>query len=298
MPKPKGKLKKNLRTKENRLWWSKVGKIAASAPTLKIKAKSGPEIKLWIAFPDTHFPEQDEEALEVALRVHETLNPNYTIHLGDLMDCAMFSDYAKRTIPETVANDFKSLEVDPTNAFWDRVQENTLEHCYYILGNHEARLERWAARNGQIALGLFNLIDPVNTVGKHRKDFTVIPYTDGNNLGGAVHITKDLVAVHGFSIAKHAAAAHLGKSRTKSILYGHTHRDQRDTSRDPWSDRIIKAFSPGCLSKLQPLYAHGSPSDWTHGINLVYVCGDSWTEYVININNGSCVLPDGREIKI
>jgi predicted phosphodiesterase len=111
--------------------------------------------------------------------------------------------------------------------------------------------------------------------------------------------TGGLVAIHGWSHAKHAAAKHLELSVSQSVLHGHTHRHQVFTVRDPWSNKIVKSFCPGTLSQLQPIYAHGgSPTSWVHGFTLVYVGEHSWTEYNVTISNGACVLPDGRELKI
>lgn len=258
-----------------------------------------PGTKVWFIIPDTHIPEHDQAAVACMMRAHAVIKPNYTLHLGDLMDCGMFSSHAKRTISETLAYDFKEQEVDPTNKFFDRLQKNTKEHTYYLLGNHEERIERWAASNGQTALAVYSILSPTNTIARGRKNFTMIPYSvpTGDRMG-YVQLAPDLVAVHGWSFAKNAAQVHLAKSRSKSIIFGHTHRAQLEGGRDPWTGKPVKAFSPGTLSKLAPLYAvGGSPTDWVHGFAIVYVGKNSWTEYIVNIDNGYCVLPDGKEIR-
>jgi predicted phosphodiesterase len=256
--------------------------------------------KLWFFFPDIHIPEQDDLALETALKAHEVLKPDHTVFLGDVMDCGIFSSHSKRSITETLAQDFKNLEVDPTKKLLDRVQKKTKDKTYYLCGNHEERIQRWSANNGQVAMSLFSMLDPCKVLAEGRKKFEIIPYNipTGDRMG-FVKVAPDLVAVHGWSFAKHAANVHLNKSRSRSIIYGHTHRAQSDSGRDPWTGKSIKAFSPGCLSKLQPLYAvGGSPTDWSHGFTIVYVGRNSWTEYNITIDDGYCVLPDGVEIKI
>lgn len=254
--------------------------------------------KLWFIWPDTHFPEQDDEAVACALAAHKILEPDYTVFLGDIMDCGVFSQHSKRTIDDSIAYSFKEKEVDPVNELIDTVQKHTKKHTYYLCGNHEERVERWAVNNGQVALGVYDLVNPMKTISKGRKNFTMVPYSVpiGDRMG-YVQIAEDLVAVHGWSFAKHAAQIHLERSRTRSIVYGHTHRHQVATGRDPWTGKPIKAFSPGCLSKLQPLYAvGGAPTDWSHGFAIIYVGRKSWTEYCVSIENAKCVLPDGREI--
>lgn len=255
--------------------------------------------KLWFVWPDTHFPEQDDEAVECAYRAHEILKPDNTILLGDMMDCEIFSTFTRRKMPDTVGYDFQEKEVDPLNALLDDLQHNTKQHTFFLEGNHEERIERWAANNGQVAQALFGVINPNKLIATGRRNFTMIPYTvPTGDRKGYVNIAKDLVAVHGWSWAKNAAQIHLDASRTKSVVFGHTHRHQVASSRDPWTGKPIKAFSPGCLCKLNPLYsAGGAPKDWTHGFGVIYVGRHSWTEYNISIHNGSCVLPDGTEIK-
>lgn len=259
-----------------------------------------PNAKLWFIFPDIHFPEHDKKALKCALKAHEILKPTYSLFLGDVMDCGLFSTHAKKTIPESLGYDFLKKEVEPTNKLLDQVQDQTHKHTYFLCGNHEERIQRWSANNGSVAMSLFNMLDPCRVLSESRKNFTMIPYNipTGDRMG-FVQIAPNLVAVHGWSFAKNAARIHLDRSRSQSIIFGHTHRAQMECGRDPWTGKLIKAFSPGCLSKLQPLYAvGGSPTDWSHGFAIVYVGRNSWTEYIVNIVNGYCVLPDGQEVKV
>lgn len=263
--------------------------------------------KLWFIFPDIHLPDQDDAALACALKAHEKLKPDYSLFLGDVLDCAVFSTHPKRKISENQAYDFKKMEVDPCNKMLDRVQKNTKVHTYFLEGNHEERIERWATSAGGVGESLFSAISPMTQLGANRKNFTMIPYSPhtGDRMG-FVQIVKPsdqmksggLVAVHGWSFSKHAAYVHLEKSRSQSIVFGHTHRAQTIVDRDPWTGAPIKAFNPGTLSKLQPIYmTGGSPSAWSHGFGIIYVGTRSWTEYMINVNNGYAVLPDGTEVR-
>lgn len=281
----------------------------------KAKVKSVPgrakgTSDLWFVFPDIHFPDHDPIALELALKAHEILKPEYSLLLGDVLDCGLFSSHAKKTISEAQGYDFKEQEIDPCNAMLDRIQKYTTKFTYYLEGNHEQRIERWAVNNGRVGESVYQLISPSHTLWKapKRENFKMIPYEvpTGTRMGYVQIVpnkvsmkTGGLVAVHGWSHAKHAARKHLELSRSQSIIHGHTHRTQLDVSRDPWTGKLIKAMSPGTLAKLQPVYAHGGqPSEWSHGFCLIFVGKTSWTEYLINIVNGSCVLPDGRELRI
>jgi len=228
------------------------------------------------------------------------------LFLGDVLDCAIFSSHPKRKISENQTYDFKKLEVDPCNKMLDHVQKNTKIHTHFLGGNHEERIERWAVGAGAVGESLYSSISPETTLAAGRKNFTYTPYspTTGDRLG-FVQIVKPstqmtsggLVAVHGWSFAKHAAYVHLEKSRSQSIVFGHTHRAQTIVERDPWNGNPIKAFNPGTLSKLQPLYMTSNPSSWSHGFSIIYVGTRSWTEYCVGVNRGYAVLPDGTEVK-
>ena len=274
--------------------------------TINIPGRARGSAKLWLSFPDIHIPDHDPEALALAVEVGRILQPDYSLFLGDVLDAGVFSAHNKRTLQESQIYDYKETEVDPTNALLDEVQKNTKEKTYFLEGNHCARIERWAVNGGMAAQSLYKLISPYNTLAAHRDNFEFVPYNvpTGNRMG-CVQIAKEskthsgLFAIHGWSFALAAARIHLQKSRSQSILYGHSHRAAMEASRDPWTGRIIKAFNPGTLSKLQPLYnVGGNPSDWSHGVALIYVGQNSWTEYLISIVNGSCVLPDGRELRL
>jgi hypothetical protein len=107
-----------------------------------------------------------------------------------------------------------------------------------------------------------------------------------------------LIAVHGWTHARAAASTHLAMARSTSIVYGHTHRAQMETARDPLTNRILHSWSPGCLSRLVPLYQASTPNSWTHGFSVVYRGRRSWTPYTVSIHPGGwAVLPDGTEVR-
>lgn len=283
-------------------------RIKTKAPLIHTPGRARGSADLWLVLPDIHFPDHDPEALEVAKAALRLLQPEYTLLLGDVLDCGVFSSHAKKTIVEADTSDYKVLEVDPCNALLDEIQQNTSKFTHFLEGNHENRIERWAANNGRVGESIYPFISPRATVGKGRKDFAMVPYVvpTGARMGfvqivkpSAKMRTGGLVAVHGWSHAKHCARIHLETSRSQSIVHGHVHRQQLDSARDPWTGQPIKAWSPGTLSDLQPFYAHGGkPSEWTHGFSLVYVGKESWTSYMVTIAHGRAVLPDGKEVRL
>lgn len=262
-----------------------------SAPT------AHPGSHLVVVLPDLHIPFHDRRALECAMQAVEYLRPHKVVILGDWLDCESFSAHGRSKLVELKATRYVADEVTPCNEVLDELARWS-DKIVYVEGNHEFRVERFAVAQGScLGPDIYNLISPrtLLSAGRDPRDFEWVPY--GETLTHHA-ITPDLWAVHGWTHAKHSASVHLDKARSISIVHGHTHRSQMHSGRDLMTGRVLKAWSPGCLSKLQPLYMHQNPTSWVHGISLVYVGRDpmDWTDYVVTIQNGRCILPDGKEI--
>lgn len=227
------------------------------------------------------------------MRALQILRPYRTVILGDWLDCDPFSTHGRSHL-DAKTETYRAAEVDPCNRLLDEVQAWS-DELIFIEGNHEFRVERFCTGLGELGQDIHDLISPRTLLSAGRRHFTWVPY--GDKLSH-YEITPDLWAVHGWAHSKHAAARHLDLVRTVSIVHGHTHRQQLHSARDVTSGRVLKAWSPGCLSKLQPVYRHQQPTDWVHGFSLVYVGRDplDWTEYIVTIENGRCILPDGTEV--
>jgi predicted phosphodiesterase len=248
--------------------------------------------------PDLHIPYQDPEALGCFLHALSTIKPRYLVILGDFIDGAAFSKHALRSFKECKAADFKTSEIDPANELLDRMSKYAGK-IIYIEGNHEARIECAALRLGRAMESVYSLISPQSllSAGRSAKEFEWVSYHQ--EFKKAHHkVTHRLLTFHGLSTAKHAPAKHLEKLKNYSCVYGHTHRAQSDTRRDPISDDVHVALSPGCLSKLQPLYMHSNPSEWSHGFALSHCRPDGrFTLFNVGIEHGQAILPSGKLVK-
>jgi len=249
-----------------------------------------------MALPDLHIPYHDEPALGCVLKAHEFLKPKRTVILGDWLDAEAFKTYDRKSLVEKQAYDFKADEVDPCNELLDKLQKNT-KLLVYIEGNHEARIEKTAARaDNQGFASVYSLVSPKNLLSVGRKNFIWIPY---HKKLSHYKITPELWAFHGWSHSKHVAETHLNYLMSVSAIFGHVHRQQCAVRRNKVTDRLVKAWTPGCLSKLQPLWDTQTPTDWVHGFSIIYVKNDlsHWFEYTVTIENGICVLPGGKLIQ-
>lgn len=259
------------------------------------KPKAGSHLVM--VLPDLHFPEHDPRALRSVLKAHAILKPAKTVILGDWLDAGVFKSFPDRARFEA-AQDFFNEEVKPCNKTLSQLERNT-DEIIYIEGNHEWRVEKYLARGDAVVRHLSDKITPKTLLSENRKKpFKWIPYSVPGSSVPHYKIAKDLIAVHGWSHAKHASAKHMEIARSYSVVHGHTHRTQLHTGRNPIDGQIIKAWSPGCLSNLEPKWIHGRPTDWTQGIDLIYVTNDlkNWTNYTVTIQNGTMILPGGVKI--
>ncbi len=281
-------------------------------------AKDGSHVVL--VLPDMHHPFADPAAMAAVLAVAEAVKPTRIVSLGDSVECAAFSAHPARSIAEQAIHDF-AHELETCGAWIDRIRAAAgpqLESWQYLYGNHEQHVERECIRLGSIGLAVRSMIEPSIVLARGRPWLRFTPYIadyakdrrPASHLRGGASmahhkITNDLIAVHGWTIAKNAAQVHLDKVKTCSLIHGHTHRQLSATGRLWDSDKLIKAWSPGCLSMLQPAWHHSSPTEWAHGVDVIYCKNDclardnrdpAWTNYTVTIVNGETVLPRGMKV--
>lgn len=249
--------------------------------------------KTFVAFGDVHVPHQNDEAVEIVRRVTERLQPDLVVCLGDLLDCGQFSSHPPtHGMPDS---DYLG-DLRKANALLDRLQASC-GRLVMVEGNHEYRLDRWAAATAE-GRGAYSMLAPRSQLTKGRSNYTYVPY--GSVSGRYPHyaLNSRVIAVHGWSYARHATKAHLQISQGKSVIHAHTHRADASIIQNIWSPgRIIQARSAGCLCKPIPLYGTGRPVEWINAFILGYLGRRSDSLYTIPILDGRCILPDGTEVR-
>lgn len=279
-------------------------------------AKAGSHAVLIV--PDAHFPFNDEAATDLAIKIAEVVRPTRIVSLGDTIEAAAWTAHPPRSVAEEATHKF-SLEIEQAGAWIDRVRDaaGTGASWAYLEGNHEAHVERECLRLGSIGRAVADLVSPKNLLMRGRPWLGWTPYVEAYNPGRRAPsrsgsglsyfaVTSDLWAIHGWSLAKNFAQKNLELVRNKSVCSGHAHRIQSVTERDPVSGKLLHSWSPGCLSKLQPAWAHaGGPTAWSHGVSIAF-CEDEcltkpdprWTPYTITISRGEAVLPGGTSLRV
>ena len=170
-------------------------------------------------------------------------------------------------------------DVNATNQLLDKIQEYAPKaDIHYLEGNHERRIEKWcvttALRNGRDAHFLLNKFGAKAELCLDLRKINF--YKQGECYHGLlVPATIKLgkcFFTHGTATGKYACATHLRKFGN-NVVHGHTHRADSHTTRTV-ENGTIAAYSPGCLSNLQPLWNHTNPTEWSHGYGLQVVNAD------------------------
>lgn len=248
---------------------------------------------MFVAFGDTHFPEQDDKAISCLLKALRHLQPDIAISLGDLIDCKSFSTHPKDSAGDTPYND----EIAAANTFLDEVQEHS-DRLVLVEGNHEHRIERYANRS-RAGASVADMLSPRRLLTAGRDNVEYISYGVEDGTYAHYALSPYLACVHGWSYADNATKQHLKLSQGVSIIHGHTHRADYTSMQSLWRPgHKIEAMSAGCLCRLVPNYNVGTPNTWTNGFVVGYIGRESrdHTIYFVNVRNGYCVLPGGKEI--
>jgi len=249
--------------------------------------------KTVLAFGDVHIPYQQPGAVEVFCRVAERLRPDLVVCLGDLLDCSQFSRH-----PPTygLLETEYAADLDTAIALLDRLQA-TCDRLVIIEGNHEYRIDRWAAATAK-GRGAYSMLAPRVRLTASRPGTTYVRYGSASGRYPHYRLNNRIVAVHGWSYARNATKQHLAISQGRSVIFGHTHRADASIVQNVWSPgRVVQARSAGCLSKTIPLYGTGRPVEWVNAFILGYLGRRSDTLYTIPVMGDRCILPDGTEVR-
>lgn len=240
----------------------------------KTRTSKGAFVRLFL--PDTHGNLVDPAALKAFLADLAYLNPREIYLMGDHLDCGgwLAAHHTLGFIPET-ENSFEQ-DVDAANAMLDAVQEICPKaQMWYLEGNHEERIEKWiitsVMRHGKDAAFLRRLCGPEAVL---HLDTRKIPYItkakcyDGCRVQGTLK-AGNVYVTHGTRHGKNAAQSMLSRFGA-SVVFGHVHKLMATGDRNV-RDGEIGAWSVGHLSRQQPLWRHGDPTDWSQGYGFQIV---------------------------
>jgi len=249
-----------------------------------------------LVVPDSHGEHIDPEAEAAFLRDLERLAPKEIVLLGDHLDCGgVFSAHARsytNEMTESYADDLHAA-----NRFLNRIQARAPKAAiYYLEGNHEQRVERWATstfpsrKDAEALLEVYGPEKALDLKARGVRYFRRSKQYQGLSIPGTIRLGKCFFT-HGVSHSKHAAATHLERFGA-NVVFGHIHRSMSVVSRTVTSDGH-GAWCPGTLAKLQPLYAHTSPTSWSHGYGVQFVnASGRFVHLNVPILKGKSMLQD------
>jgi predicted phosphodiesterase len=243
--------------------------------------KSGKGSFTRVIIPDSHGSHADPEALGALLGDLQILGPSTreVVWLGDHLDCGGFlaQHHTLGFVAETESG--YQDDIDAANDLLDRVQALTPSAAHhYIEGNHEHRVEKWAitqavskSKDVDYLLRIHGFQSVLHLA---QRNFSVYlrgqKYHDLDESG--IIKLGHCYFMHGASTAKHAAAAMVSKF-AGNVVYGHTHRADEYTAKLVHVG-IVKAWCPGCLCKISPLWMDTNITNWSHGYALQLVQAD------------------------
>lgn len=215
--------------------------------TEAIKIKNG----IVIIGSDIHIPFQDNKAVEAFKSYCKEIQPSAIVLNGDVLDFYKLSRFVKgegRNPYEEISECqelLKSLKEACPNS-----------EIYYVIGNHETRLETYVLNN---APHLASLVEDVFTIIK-TKDIGIIGCSE-------VLINDNFICTHGKLLGSKA-----GMSAMKEIekhymsgASGHTHRLAKFLTRK--ARRKFVWLETGCLCDLNPEYVQDP--DWQQGFAVI-----------------------------
>lgn len=249
-----------------------------------------------VIVPDVHGDKADGPACKAMMNDIARLDPDEIVLLGDLVDANATFNSHQRSYTDELEESY-DLDVKCANAFLDELQRVAPRAKMYGLeGNHDAHVERWAARimiNKRDADMLVEKMGPETVLDLKRRGIKYFREKQthmGLSVPGAIRLGRCFFT-HGISHSKHAADAHLDLFGA-SVVFGHVHRSMGVIRKNAVTG-AFGAWCPGSLSQLQPLYRHTCPTTWTHGYGLQFVNKSGLFQHInVSIVKGKSLLAE------
>ena len=248
-----------------------------------------------VIVPDSHGSHADVRAVTAFLMDLNKLDPEEVVLLGDHLDCGGVFNSHSRAYTNELTESYED-DASAANYLLSEIQKRAPRaKLYYLEGNHEGRVERWASstfassKDAKMLLDKFGPERILDLKARGIRYYKRSEFYQGISIPGTIRLGK-CYFVHGICHSRHAAATHLARFGA-NVVFGHVHRSQAVIERTVSSDGI-GAWCPGTLSELQPLYRHTAPSDWSHGYAIQYVAkSGNFLHQNVPIVHGVSLLP-------
>lgn len=250
------------------------------------------KIETAIILPDQQYPQQDDRAIAVALKLVEFYKPDIIINLGDVVACDSVSRYPKAswydaTVTLKMEMDIVNQGLDKQDKAFDR---SGVKRKILLEGNHENRITRWLTNNAA-QIGDIDSLRIENLLRLRERGYEYVLQENQPQKIGKANV------LHGYYTNKYHAFKTISETG-HNCLYGHTHDYQSYINSHLPEDLPRMAMSFGCLCKFNQSYIGNSPTRWVHGIGILeYIKKDGFfTAYFVPIIGYRCVY-QRREFK-
>ena len=242
-----------------------------------------------VAIWDLHHPEHDKASWLAVKEFIKDFKPDNFVFGGDQQHfdtISSFNKYKPGLIEgKRVKKEYESFQKEILTPLEDALPA----YCkkYYIVGNHEYRIERLIEKNPQYE-GFIELQNNLDLT-----SWTVIPFNEVFNIGG-------MYFTHGWWYNVHYAKKTVLQAQ-KMIFVGHVHRPQVYTSASPAYALPKQCVGIGCMCNVNPDYLENKPSAWVHQFLFWYMNSDgTFTYYTPILINGRFIangkVYDGNEL--
>jgi hypothetical protein len=247
-----------------------------------------------VIFGDSHGAHSDPVAWGCFVQSVQLLSPSEIVILGDFVDCGGTFSSFQRNYTHEMTESYEA-DIEAATAHLDTLQ-TIAPHAVirYLEGNHEHHIERWAARNYQSHRDAEAFVEREGPPARLELKRRGIRYYkqdvcyQGMPVPGAIRLGK-CHFVHSRQSPKHAAARYVERYGA-NVVIAHNHRSQVHIT-STLATGAIGGWSTGCLCKLQPLYKHTDPSDWTHGFGVQFVAkSGEFVHWNVPITRGHALL--------
>tara|TARA_R110002020_G_scaffold195157_1_gene396143 strand:- start:13963 stop:14724 length:762 start_codon:yes stop_codon:yes gene_type:complete len=218
-----------------------------------------------VIFPDIHFPNHDEEALECALRIIKLVKPTGFLLLGDTIDGESVSHWQwkrKKRPPLEYQLPHIEKEIKQGNEGIDRIDEVLdkvgCKKKIFTQGNHEIWFDHFVEEYPYLP----------NYTSRRAFRFDERGY-EWHPYGKIIKVfDSKLHAYHGGHYMGIAHARTHALQVGCNIIYGHTHDCQKATIQH--IDGPHMAHSMGCLSRMASAnkYLKNRKVNWSHNVGI------------------------------
>lgn len=233
-------------------------------PDIEIELKNG----IVAVASDFHVPYHDMKAVESFINYCREVQPDMIVINGDLVDMYMLSRFAKGEGRNPMS------EIEEARDILAQLRQDTKADIYYVIGNHEQRLEKTILTK---APELASLIEDV---------FSIFKLDDiGVKGAGTITINDNFVFKHGTLLGNKSGLSAIKEMENAYLsgATGHTHRLAKYIARK--AGRKFVWLETGCLCSMEPEYMLNP--NWQQGFAMVqFENGKVKRAEVLEIENG------------